>query len=252
MLNRKISWDKNVSKLSPKACILYTWFIAHQDVKGRVNSLATTIKGNIVPHLKYIAVNSIPLLLQEMQSAGLCVLYGENQEYCQMLGFNKNQKIDENRESPSEIPPPPEQLESYSGVTQELLGSNSGLTPPQVKEKFKEKLKLSKDKNVEVCVIDDEQEKKKKAKELHRWQTERFDRIWVRYPRREGRANALKHFIAQIKTDDEWTEIKLALANYKQHIDKNRVEPQFIKMGSTWFNQWHDWIKHPTEKNEYT
>lgn len=71
-----------------------------------------------------------------------------------------------------------------------------------------------------------------------------FDELWSRYPRKEGRKAALKHFIATVTNDKQWSDINKALDNYIKRCE--HTEPQFIKMGATWFNDWECWIE-PTE-----
>jgi hypothetical protein len=73
-----------------------------------------------------------------------------------------------------------------------------------------------------------------------------FTEIWKRYPRGEGKKDALKHFTASVKTNDDWKNINIALDNYLQSLKNKKTEPQFIKHGSTWFNNWQDWI-HPSD-----
>ena len=71
----------------------------------------------------------------------------------------------------------------------------------------------------------------------------RFESIWSKYPNKDGKKQALKHFLATVKTDQDWTNIQQALDNY---LNSRRVKTGFIKNGSTWFNNWADWT-HYTE-----
>lgn len=72
-----------------------------------------------------------------------------------------------------------------------------------------------------------------------------FDTLWSRYPRREGRKLALRHFLASVKTEEDRTNIQTALSNYIAKLTREKTAPQYIKMGSTWFNNWKDWIVDP-------
>jgi len=67
-----------------------------------------------------------------------------------------------------------------------------------------------------------------------------FDAIWSKYPLKDGRKAAERHFKASVKTEQDWQDINKALANY---LASERVKKGFIKNGSTWFNNWRDWIK---------
>jgi len=71
-----------------------------------------------------------------------------------------------------------------------------------------------------------------------------FETVWENYPRRDGRKAAQRHFEASVKTEKDWLDIQKALKNYTKQIERDRVEPKFIKMASTWFNNWRDWVDH--------
>lgn len=74
---------------------------------------------------------------------------------------------------------------------------------------------------------------------------EKFDELWKLYPRKEGRASAFRHYSNWIKgkfyagkreklTD---AQMRQAIKEYLQEIKENKTEEQFIKMGSTFFNE---------------
>lgn len=69
-----------------------------------------------------------------------------------------------------------------------------------------------------------------------------FEAVWGKYPRKDGKKDALRHFWATVKTEEDWVSIKKAVENYMRHLEINKVEPQFIKNGKTFFNNWHDWV----------
>jgi len=119
ILKKKISRDKAVAQLSPLSALLFTWFIPHLDVKGRAEGAELAIKGTICPHYNPITVKKIPHLLKEMEKQDLiCIYYRDGYKYLYFKGFEKNQRINIDREAPSEIPPPtPEELQSNSRVT---------------------------------------------------------------------------------------------------------------------------------------
>lgn len=66
-----------------------------------------------------------------------------------------------------------------------------------------------------------------------------FDEIWEKYPNRDGKKLAIGYFKKSVKTLDDWNNINKALENYKS---SDNVLKGFIKNGSTWFNNWQDWI----------
>ena len=71
---------------------------------------------------------------------------------------------------------------------------------------------------------------------------EEFNFIWNEYPRKQGKANALKSYIKARKKGTTKEDVIDGLKNYLAYIQFEKVDPQYIKMGSTWFNQecWND------------
>ncbi len=124
MLMKKISFDEKISKLSLEATLLYTWCIPHLDCEGRIYGEPAILKGQIVPFVKELTIDKIEECIYEIVESDLAIIYGENIKYIQFNGFLKNQKINKDKESPSNIPSP-EQLQSNSRVTPEQLQSNS-------------------------------------------------------------------------------------------------------------------------------
>lgn len=107
------------------------------------------------------------------------------------------------------------------------------------------------DKEVEVKVDTDKNIRASERKDEKRKASERFATLWPDYPRREGKKAAERHFVASVKTDEDWADIQRALKNYKAHLRANKTEPRFIKQGSTWFNNWEDWkgeVQSPVSK----
>jgi hypothetical protein len=66
-----------------------------------------------------------------------------------------------------------------------------------------------------------------------------FEELWSQYPSKTGRKAAERHFQASVKTTEDVEQIKRALANY---LKSDRVMRGFVQNGSTWFNNWRDWI----------
>jgi len=66
-----------------------------------------------------------------------------------------------------------------------------------------------------------------------------FEEIWKKYPNKDGKKEAERHFKATVKSDKDLKDINIALENY---LKSERVLKGFVKNGSTWFNNWRDWI----------
>ena len=68
-----------------------------------------------------------------------------------------------------------------------------------------------------------------------------FDTLWEKYPSKDGKTIALRHFNATVLNDQNVSDITKALDNY---LSTKRVREGFVKNGSTWFNQWKDFINY--------
>lgn len=69
-----------------------------------------------------------------------------------------------------------------------------------------------------------------------------FETIWARYPRHEGKQNALKSYIKARQEGVDMVTIKDAVEAYRRMCESERRDKRYIKQGSTWFNQrsWED------------
>ncbi len=69
-----------------------------------------------------------------------------------------------------------------------------------------------------------------------------FESIWKLYPKKQGKDKAFTAYKKAIKEGTTDQEIAKGIEAYKKQIDIQRTELQFIKQGSTWFNQrcWQD------------
>lgn len=71
---------------------------------------------------------------------------------------------------------------------------------------------------------------------------EEFEIIWSNYPNKKGKTNALKSYIKARKKGTTKEEVMNGLNNYLSYIKVEKINQQYIKHGSTWFNQecWND------------
>lgn len=71
---------------------------------------------------------------------------------------------------------------------------------------------------------------------------ENFEYAWSLYPRKFGRKDALRHFMAQVNSEEDWDCLLKGIENYKSDIERLGTKEQYIKHGSSFFNQvWVDW-----------
>lgn len=72
-----------------------------------------------------------------------------------------------------------------------------------------------------------------------------FETLWKQYPKKQGKKEALKAY-QKARNDKKnpvtFEEVLKGLENYNAYIKANKIGEQYIKHGSTWFNQqsWSD------------
>ena len=95
--------------------------------------------------------------------------------------------------------------------------------------------------NVNDNVSKEKEIKKKKAK-THCVDETEFEALWAVYPRKNGKAQAKKAYEKAVKDGATFDEVMAGILAYKEYIEAVGVEPQYIKMGSTFFHQrsWSD------------
>ena len=72
--------------------------------------------------------------------------------------------------------------------------------------------------------------------------SEEFEKLWSLYPRKEGKKAALASYQRAKKKGATFDDVQAGILNYLDYIKAKKIEPQFIKQGSTWFNgeHWND------------
>ncbi len=122
--------------------------------------------------------------------------------------------------------------------TQRKLGSCSAVTPKilidevEVRSKKEKEIKdlttLSRPEKKSALVFD-------------------FESIWNTYPLKLGKKEAIKHFNASIVSEKDFEDIKKSLVNYQKYLKTPNSRTQKLppaQHGSTWFNNWRDWIDY--------
>lgn len=82
--------------------------------------------------------------------------------------------------------------------------------------------------------------------------TERFEKLWKLYPRKQGKRDALRHYKRAIKEGTTDQEIERGIKSYIREIKITNTKKQFIRHGSAWFNQhgWEDEYLGGSEKEQ--
>lgn len=77
-----------------------------------------------------------------------------------------------------------------------------------------------------------------------------FNALWLLYPRKSGKKDALRHYKAARKSGVAYDTIEDGIKRYVQHIRDEHTDEQYIAMGSTWFcgHRWEDTYARPSPK----
>jgi len=68
-----------------------------------------------------------------------------------------------------------------------------------------------------------------------------FQKVYENYPKKAGKAAGMK-LCRRTVTDADLPALATAIANYRNHLEREKTEPRFIKHFSTFMNEWRDWI----------
>ena len=71
---------------------------------------------------------------------------------------------------------------------------------------------------------------------------EEFEKLWLIYPRKQGKKRALDAYKSARKKGTTYEEIEAGITAYANYVRARKTETQYIKQGSTFFGQqaWHD------------
>lgn len=137
-------------------------------------------------------------------------------------------------------------LQNVRGMNHEFTGNVVAIEVPkllEIKDNYHKDLEATEktlpSKEVEAEAEEEVEEEKEKEYST----PAKFEIVWSRYPNRQGKKHALRHFLASVKTHTDFENIQKALANY---CSSGNFKRGFVKHGSTWFNEWQDWLD-PTE-----
>ena len=83
---------------------------------------------------------------------------------------------------------------------------------------------------------------------------EAFEELWKIYPRKQGKRKAFDSYKSAVNDGVTDEEIKAGIEAYRDYIQTCRIDPQFIKQGSTFFSQraWSDDWTPTKKKDQYT
>ncbi len=85
--------------------------------------------------------------------------------------------------------------------------------------------------------------------------SDEFETLWKMYPRKLGKPKALTAYQKARKSGTTFAEVENGIKAYCQYIKAKKIETEFVKHGSTWFNGkcWQDEYEEqkPQEPKKY-
>lgn len=139
---------------------------------------------------------------------------------------------------------------------EEMVGSESSSTKRVREWRNKQKLlqcntNVTQEKDNRDQIIDNREEDKEKDSETKiindksltiKQINNEFEYLWKLYPRKNGKKDALRHYIVARRKGTEYKNVLEGVYAYLDYIKSQKIETQYIKHGSTWFNQecWND------------
>ena len=212
MIDPEFWSDEEISAISFPARLFYIGLWNFADDEGRGKGHSKLLKAHIFPYDDDINVDKLK------KEVSIKVEWYEvnNQQYYNLPNFLKHQRID--RPTPSKLP-------LNEGSTSPLRD-----VVPNIIE-----VKLSKEQNIDLDTP---------IKAVLKSVPPNFDPIWELYPKKLGKKDAQRHFYASLKSGRTVAEITKSIKNYIQFIKDNKTEPQYVLHGSTFFNNWEDYLNY--------
>lgn len=206
--------NEEIADMPYEARLLFIGLWCLADREGRLEFRLKRIKALL---FAYDQIN-IPKMLDVITCHGFIVIYGDSdKQYIQIVNFKKHQR------------PHPHEAKSVIAPCNDITRHVSLI--PDVR-------------NVDVRNVDT----RITAATTSGPAAPKFDFeiLWKRFPKRLGKKTASRHFSSSVKTDVDFQNIQKALSNYLRSIAGK--EAQYVQHGSTWFNNWQDWIEYREEK----
>jgi len=214
MIDQCMWGDEHFGSLSDRAKLLFIACIIHADDEGRLSGNLNNIRA-IAFRFEDISLKQVESLLSEVESSmrHFKRYEADGRKYISFLKWLEYQHIRKDRFTDSKIPPYDNQM----------------TTKRQPKDGI-DKVRLDKvsiDKS-RACFD--------------------FESLWTKYPNKDGKQAAERYFKSSVKTEGDYADIQKAIKNYNDYIVSDKIESKYIKNGSTFFNNWKDWIIPPKRK----
>ena len=142
----------------------------------------------------------------------------------------------------------------YITEMQERIGSKTDVAIRVARHRERQKMLHCNNDETKCNSIKEIEIEKEIDKEKDKYMCE-FDELWKLYPKKIGKKDALRHYIRNRKNKVPYETILEGLKKYIEYINNTNTPMQFIKDGSTWFNQesWNDEreVEHKETEEEW-
>lgn len=201
-----------VSDVSVHSQLLFIYLILKSDKYGRYYADVSVVKALLLNMILDFDCAKIEECFMELHQHNHINLYEvRGVRYLEIRNYNKYQTADLSRIGATNIPAP----------NGSVPKSNK---PKNVEKKQQEPVKV-----------------KAKSVKIDKPKFD-FESAWDLYPNKMGKKKAMRHFNAQIKTQQDYENLLKAIDNYKIYIIKTGKQ-DYMQNGSTFFNSnWEDYV----------
>jgi|GEM_PF-2048661 len=201
--------------LSAEAVLLYLLMIAQADHDGKLLAVPSSLKSSCALFIDDIKEKDINTILGQLSANGLIMVYEWNGMPILMIkNFKEKQEVRKAYETASKFPDPDE----CNSVELQSIPKYS---------------KVSQSSKVNLDNSD-------------------FEECYSAYPRKEGKAQALKHWNAHPRAKEDMLK---AISNYEKDLNKRYFDPierkKFTQTaGRFFFESWEDWIETEEDRKK--
>ena len=80
-----------------------------------------------------------------------------------------------------------------------------------------------------------------------------FESLWKIYPNKQGKKKSLAEYVRARRKGTSYEEVKDGIERYLEYIRREKIEPQFVKHGDTFFRNacWEDEFQTKRKSDDY-
>ena len=80
-----------------------------------------------------------------------------------------------------------------------------------------------------------------------------FESLWKLYPNKQGKKKSLAEYVRARRKGTSYEEVKDGIERYLEYIRREKIEPQFVKHGDTFFRNacWEDEFQTKRKSDDY-